>query len=93
MILTSLGASVADELRLRRAHEAALTEQRMTAGVALVAPWALLALTIATNPQAAAAYQTNTGTIIVAVGLVSTSAGYVAARRAAALSKAPRVFA
>lgn len=92
LILTSLGASVADELRLRRAHEAALTEQRMTAAVALVAPWALLALTIATNPQAAAAYQTNTGTIIVAVGLLSTSAGYVAARRAAALSKAPRVF-
>lgn len=92
LVLTLLGASVADELRLRRAHFAALTEQRMTALVALVAPWALLALTIATNPQSALSYRTPTGTLIVAVGLVSTSLGYLAARRAAALSRAPRVF-
>lgn len=92
LVLTSLGASVAAELRLRRAHVAALTEQRMTALVALVAPWGLLALTIATNPQSAQAYQSNTGSVIVAVGLISTSLGYLAARRAAALPQAPRVF-
>lgn len=92
LVLTSLAASVADELRLRRAHIAALTEQRMTALVALVAPWALLALTIATNPQSAEAYQSKTGSVIVAVGLISTSLGYLTARRAAALSQAPRVF-
>ena len=92
LVLSSLGASVADELRLRRAHVAALTEQRMTALVALAAPWALLALTISTNPQSAEAYRTDTGSVIVAVGLASTSFGYLAARRAAALSKAPRVF-
>lgn len=92
LVLASLGTSVADELRLRRAHVAALTEQRMTALVALVAPWALLTLTIATNPQSAALYRTNTGSMIVAIGFVSTSLGYLAARRAAALSKAPRVF-
>lgn len=92
LVLASLGTSVGDELRLRRAHVAALTEQRMTALVALIAPWALLALSIATNPQSASLYRTNTGSIIVAVGLASTSLGYLAARRAAALSKAPRVF-
>jgi len=92
VVLSALSASVADELRLRRDHVAALTEQRMTAVVALVAPWALLALAIATNPQAAEAYRTETGTIIVAVGFVSTSLGYILARRAAELSKAPRVF-
>jgi len=92
LVLSSLGTSVADELRLRRAHTAALTEQRMTALVALVAPWGLLALTIATNPQSAVSYRTSTGTLIVAIGLVSTSLGYLAARRAAALSRAPRVF-
>ncbi|GMQ85713.1 MAG: hypothetical protein BMS9Abin07_1281 [Acidimicrobiia bacterium] len=92
LVLSSLGASVADELRLRRAHVAALTEQRMTALVALLAPWGLLGLTIATNPQAAGFYRTNSGTVIVAIGFVSTSIGYLAARRAAALSKPPRVF-
>ncbi len=92
LVLTSLGASVADELRLRRSHIAALTEQRMTALVALIAPWALLALTIATNPQSALSYRRPTGTLIVAVGLVATSLGYLTARRTAALSRAPRVF-
>ena len=93
LVLTSLGVSVADELRLRRSHIAALTEQRMTALVALIAPWALLALTIATNPQSALSYRRPTGTLIVAVGLVATSLGYLTARRtAAALSRAPRVF-
>lgn len=91
-IISSLGTSVADELRLRRAHAAALTEQRMTANVALVAPWGLLALTIVTNPQAATAYQTTTGAVIVTIGLASTVVGYVAARRAARLSRPPRVF-
>jgi Flp pilus assembly protein TadB len=92
LVLTSLGASVADELRLRRSHIAALTEQRMTALVALIAPWALLALTISTNPQSALSYRRPTGTLIVAVGLVATSLGYLTARRTAALSRAPRVF-
>ena len=92
LVLTSLGVSVADELRLRRSHIAALTEQRMTALVALIAPWALLALTIATNPQSALSYRRPTGTLIVAVGLVATSLGYLTARRTAALSRAPRVF-
>lgn len=91
-VLASLGRSIGDELRLRRAHFAALTEQRMTALVALIAPWGLLALTIATNPQSALVYQTRTGSVIVIIGLVSTSLGYLAARRAAALSQAPRVF-
>lgn len=91
-IISSLGTSVADELRLRRAHVAALTEQRMTALVALIAPWALLSLTIVTNPQAAASYATHTGSVIVAIGLVSTAVGYLAARRAAQLSRPPRVF-
>ncbi len=92
MVLGSLGNSVADELRLRRAHRAALTEQRLTALVALVAPWGLLALTIATNPQSASSYTTSTGTAIVVIGLISTGVGYLAARRSAALSGAPRVF-
>jgi Flp pilus assembly protein TadB len=91
-VISSLGVSVSDELRLRRAHSAALTEQRMTATVALVAPWGLLALTIATNPQAAVAYRTATGSMVIAIGFVSTGLGFIAARRSARLSSAPRVI-
>jgi tight adherence protein B len=91
-VLAALSASVADELRLRRAHQAAMTEQRLTAVVALVAPWALLVLTLATNPQAAAAYATVTGTWIVLVGLGGTGLGYAISLRVARLSEPPRVF-
>jgi tight adherence protein B len=91
-VLSGLAGSVADELRLRRAHQAALTEQRLTAGVALAAPWGLLLLTTATNPQATAAYATRTGTLVVLTGLVATSAGFWLSRRAARLSHMPRVF-
>jgi tight adherence protein B len=91
-VLAGLASSVADELRLRRAHEAALTGQRLTAGVALAAPWALLLLTTATNPQAAAAYSTSTGTMVVLIGLVATLLGFWLSRRAARLSRMPRVF-
>lgn len=91
-VLAALGVSVGDELRLRKAHHAALTEQRLTAAVAMVAPWLLLALTIATNPQAADVYRSRSGVILIAVGLTATALGYLAARRTAKLSKAPRVF-
>ncbi|MEN8113625.1 MAG: type II secretion system F family protein [Actinomycetota bacterium] len=91
-VISSLGASIADELRLRRAHAAALTEQRLTATVALIAPWALLALTISTNPQAADAYRTASGATVVGIGFVSTGLGYLAARHSARLSTAPRVM-
>jgi len=91
-VLAGLASSVADELRLRRAHQAALTEQRLTAGIALGAPWALLLLTTATNPQAAAAYSTPTGTLVVLAGLAATTVGFWLSRRAARLSRMPRVF-
>jgi tight adherence protein B len=91
-VVSALAASVADELRLRRAHEAALTEQRLTAGVALVAPWVMLALSLATNPTALASYSTATGSLIVVIGLVVTVVGYALARRTARLSQPPRLF-
>lgn len=92
VVISSLGGSIADELRFRQAHTASLTEQRMTAAVALFAPWALLALTISTNPQAAVAYRTATGSMIIAFGFVLTALGFLAARRSARLSQAPRVM-
>ena len=91
-VVSSLGASISDELRLRRAHTAALTEQRMTAAVALAAPWTLLTLTISTNPQAASAYRTGAGAVVIILGLALTTLGFLAARRSARLSQAPRVM-
>lgn len=91
-VLSVLGASVADEMRLRKAHDAALTEQRWTATVALVAPWALLAVSIATNPQASEAFSTAEGSVIVAGGLVATGLGWILSRRASRLSAPPRLF-
>ena len=90
--LASLASSVADELRLRHAHDASLTQQRLTAAVALAAPWVLLVLTTSTNPQAAAALARPTGRLIVAGGLAATSLGYFLARRTARMSAPPRVF-
>ncbi|MEN8238199.1 MAG: type II secretion system F family protein [Actinomycetota bacterium] len=91
-VLSSLQESVADDLRLRRAHDAALTEQRWTAGVALVAPWALLVLSIATNPQASYAFDTPEGAAVVGIGFVATVSGWLLARRSARLSEPPRLF-
>lgn len=91
-VLASLAVSVGDELRLRRAHDAALTQQRLTAGVALVAPWAMLGLSIATNPTATDSYSTPTGTRIIIGGLAATVAGFILARRSARLSEPPRLF-
>ncbi len=91
-VISSLGVSISEELRIRRAHSAALTEQRLTAAVALAAPWILLALTISTNPQAAAAYRTSTGSLIIAIGFALTAFGFLAARRSARLSRSPRVM-
>jgi Flp pilus assembly protein TadB len=91
-VLTSLQRSVADDLRLRRGHDAVMTEQRWTAAVALVAPWALLVLSIATNPQSASAFDTFEGVAVVAIGLAATTFGWFLARRSARLSAPPRVL-
>ena len=91
-VLAALSASVAGETRLRSAHDAALTEQRWTAGVALGAPWVILALSIATNPQAARAFSTAEGSVVVGIGLCMTVVGYALTRRLAALSDPPRIF-
>lgn len=92
IVLGTLVASVNDDLRLRRAHDAALTEQRLTAAVALLAPWVILALSVATNPASAEAFSTSTGNLIIGGGLTATVVGYVLARRSARLSRPPRLF-
>ena len=91
-VLAALSASIASETRLRQAHDAALTEQRWTAGVALAAPWLILAVSIATNPQAAEAFGTAEGAMVVGIGLTMTVVGWLLSRRVAGLSATPRMF-
>ncbi len=91
-VLSSLALSLADEIRVRRAHQAAVAQQQMTAGVALVAPWLILALSLSTNPQASFEFSTSTGHLVLTVGAFATAIGYWLARRAARLSEPPRVF-
>lgn len=91
-VIATLGESVGDELRLRRAHEAETTQQRLTALVALVAPWVLLGFSFATNPQTADAFSTGGGSAVILGGGVATAVGYILARRTLRLSSTPRVF-
>ena len=74
------------------AHDAALTQQRLTAGVALVSPWLILALSLAPNPQAATEFASPTGHAILVGGLIAISIGFGLARRSARLAQPPRVF-
>jgi tight adherence protein B len=91
-VLSSLALSLSDELRLRRAHEAAVAQQQMTAGVALVAPWLILVLSLTTNPQANAEFSTASGHSVLVIGAGATVVGFALARRALRLSDPPRVF-
>jgi len=91
-LIAVLARSVGGELRLRKAHDAAMTEQRLTINVALVAPWALLALSIATNPQARDAFSTVEGSVVIAIGFVATVIGWLMAVRTSRLRRQPRVF-
>lgn len=91
-VLSALATSLSDEMQIRAAHDAALTQQRLTAGVALVSPWVILALSLATNPQAGAEFSNPTGRLILIVGAVATGLGWFLARRAARLAAQPRIF-
>lgn len=92
-ILASLTLALSEELRLRSAHESAVAQQQMTAGVSLLAPWVILALSVATNPQASEVFSSAAGHRVVASGAVATGLGYWLARRTARLDRPPRVFA
>ena len=91
-IVGTLAQSVADDIRLREAHHAALSEQRTTVAVALVAPWVMLVLAVVTNPQASTAFSSASGTAVIGAGLVATLLGWLLATRAARLSAPPEVF-
>ena len=91
-IVTALARSIGDEVRLRAAHDASMGEQRLTANVAMAAPWVLLILSVATNPQAREAFGSGQGVGVVAVGFLATAAGWLLAMRTAHMARPPRLF-
>lgn len=91
-IVATLGRAVGDDIRLREAHNAAMSEQRMTVSVALVAPWVMLVLAVVTNPQAAEAFASTEGSLVIAIGAAATGVGWVLSVRTTRLSGPPEVF-
>lgn len=89
-VLSTLGDFVRQDLRVRKEIEARWSWTITAARVAVVSPWIVLLL-MSTRPEAAAAYNSATGTLIIAVGALMTIAGYRLMLRAARLPQEKRL--
>jgi tight adherence protein B len=89
-ILKAIGNFVRDDLRTRKEIEARWSWTVTAARVAAAAPWVILAL-MATRPEAANAYNTTTGMIVLGVGALATVLGYRLMLRAGRLPDEPRL--
>ena len=89
-VLRTLGDFVRDDLRVRREIEARWSWTVTAARVAAAAPWIVLLL-MATRPEAAAAYDSPSGLLLITGGGVATIAGYRLMLRAARLPDEKRM--
>ena len=89
-VLRTLGDFVREDLRVRKEIEARWSWTVTAARVAAAAPWVVL-LMMATRPEAAAAYDSTAGTMVVFGGAVATFLGYRLMLRAARLPEEPRL--
>lgn len=83
-VLRALGDFVREDIRVRKEIEARWSWTVTAARVASAAPWIVLLL-MATRPEAAAAYNSATGVMVVAGGALATVVGYRLMLRAARL--------
>ena len=74
-LLRALGNFVRDDLRVRKEIEARWSWTVTAARVAAGAPWAVLFL-MSTRPEAAAAYGSTRGSVVILVGAALTVIGY-----------------
>ncbi|MDQ3646463.1 MAG: type II secretion system F family protein [Actinomycetota bacterium] len=74
-LLRTLGDFVREDLRVRKEIEARWSWTVTAARVAAAAPWIVLLL-MSTRPEAAAAYNSAAGAIVVALGALATLIGY-----------------
>jgi tight adherence protein B len=89
-VLRTVGDFVRDDLRTRKEIEARWSWTVTAARVAAAAPWAVL-LIMGTRAEAAAAYSSPGGAIVIAVGGLATLVGYRLMLRAARLPEEARL--
>ncbi len=89
-LLRALGDFVRDDLRVRKEIEARWSWTVTAARVAAGAPWVVLLL-MSTRPEAAAAYNSPAGTVVILVGVALTLVGYRFMLAAARLPEEPRL--
>ena len=90
-LLRSLSRMLREDLRTRGELEARQSWTVNGARVAVAAPWLILAL-LATRPQAAAAYATSSGALVLAVGAVASILAYRLMLRLGRLPEEERVL-
>lgn len=90
-LLRTLSSFLRDDLRVRSELEARQSWTVYAARLAVAAPWVVLAL-LSTRPQAAAAYRTPSGVLVLALGGVCTVVAYSAMLRIGRLPEDPRVL-
>lgn len=88
-VLRALGDFVREDLRVRKEIEARWAWTVTAARLAAAAPWLVLVV-MSSRPEAAAAYDSPTGMMLVVGGAVATFAGYRSMLRAARLPEQPR---
>lgn len=91
-VLRALSDFLREDVRVRKEIEARWSWTVTAARVAAAAPWIVLLL-MATRPEAARAYESRTGALVIAGGALSTFAGYRLMLRAARLPEERRVTA
>jgi tight adherence protein B len=89
-VLRTLGDFVREDIRVRKEIEARWSWTVTAARVAAGAPWVVLLL-MATRPEAAIAYNSASGVVVIAVGALATVVGYRLMLRAARLPEDRRL--
>jgi tight adherence protein B len=89
-VLRTLGDFVREDLRVRKEIEARWSWTVTAARVAAGSPWLVL-LIMSTRPEAASAYNSSAGLIVIACGAAATLTGYRLMLRAARLPEERRL--
>lgn len=89
-VLRALGDFIREDLRVRKEIEARWSWTVTAARVAAAAPWAVLVM-MSTRPEAAQAYDSATGALVLVLGGSATIVGYRLMLRAARLPEEPRL--
>jgi tight adherence protein B len=89
-VLRALGDFIREDIRIRKEIEARWSWTVTAARVAAAAPWVVLLL-MSTRPEAAAAYDSSAGAMVIASGAMATIAGYRLMLRAARLPQEHRL--